>query len=161
MQEYLNLVDLKSLELSSTERRCEASVNKFECSSTACAEWTEMKRILAKLIARNPPGGFLLGRFQDEESGGRGPHEKTTPIFGTNLGLFFRGGPLPPYSSFGNHQKKNTPWGGEFLSIKVPSCERQEDVRRQGFRRHDIKIQTQTEIRRKSSGVLPQKPGWR
>jgi len=61
MQEYLNLVDLKSLELSSTERRCEASVNQFECSSTAWAEWIELKGILAKLIARNPPGVSFLG----------------------------------------------------------------------------------------------------
>jgi len=37
MQEYLNLVDWKGLELLSTERRCKASVKKFERSPTvAC-----------------------------------------------------------------------------------------------------------------------------
>ena len=34
MQEYINLVDWKGLELLSTERRCKASVKKFERSST-------------------------------------------------------------------------------------------------------------------------------
>jgi len=38
MQEYLNLADWKGLELSSTERRCKASVNKFERSPTVLAE---------------------------------------------------------------------------------------------------------------------------
>jgi len=38
MQEYLNLVDWKGLELPSTERRCKASVNKFERFPTVLAE---------------------------------------------------------------------------------------------------------------------------
>ena len=38
MQEYLNLVDWKGLELPSTERRYKASVKKFERSPTVLAE---------------------------------------------------------------------------------------------------------------------------
>ena len=38
MQEYLNLVDWKDLELPSTERKCKASVKKFERSSTVLAK---------------------------------------------------------------------------------------------------------------------------
>jgi len=48
MQEYLNLVDWKDLELPSTERRCKASVKKFERSPTVLAEWIELKETLAK-----------------------------------------------------------------------------------------------------------------
>jgi len=48
MQEYLNLVGCKGLELSSTEKRCKASVKKFECSPTVLAEWIELKETLAK-----------------------------------------------------------------------------------------------------------------
>jgi len=59
MQEYLNLVDWKGLELSSTEkrtiinqeRRCKASVKKFERSPTVLAEWIELKETLAKFEA--------------------------------------------------------------------------------------------------------------
>jgi hypothetical protein len=53
MQEYLNLVDWKGLELPSTERRCKASVKKFERSSTVLAEWTELKETLAKFQAES------------------------------------------------------------------------------------------------------------
>jgi len=45
MQEYLNLVDWKGLELPSTQRRCRASVKKFERSPTVLAEWIELKKI--------------------------------------------------------------------------------------------------------------------
>jgi len=38
MQEYLNLVDWKGLELPSIEKRCEASVKKFERSPMVLAE---------------------------------------------------------------------------------------------------------------------------
>ena len=48
MQEYLSLVDWKGLELPSTERRCKASVNKFERSPTVLPEWIERKETLAK-----------------------------------------------------------------------------------------------------------------
>jgi len=48
MQEYLNLVDWKGLELPSTQRRCRASVKKFERSPTVLAEWIELKGTLAK-----------------------------------------------------------------------------------------------------------------
>jgi len=51
MQEYLNLVDWKSLALPSTQRRCKASVKKFERSPTALAEWMELKETLAKFQA--------------------------------------------------------------------------------------------------------------
>jgi len=51
MQEYLNLVDWKGLELPSTERRCKANVKKFERSPTVLAEWIEMKETLAKFQA--------------------------------------------------------------------------------------------------------------
>jgi len=51
MQEYLNLVDWKGLELPSTEKRCEASVKKFERSPTVLAEWIELKETLAKFQA--------------------------------------------------------------------------------------------------------------
>ena len=48
MQEYLNLVDWKGLELPSTERRCKATVKKFERSPTVWAEWIKLKETLAK-----------------------------------------------------------------------------------------------------------------
>jgi len=51
LQEYLNLVDWKGLELPSTERRCKASVKKFECSPTVLAEWIELKETLATFQA--------------------------------------------------------------------------------------------------------------
>jgi len=51
MQEYLNLVDWKGLELPSTEKRCKASVKKFEHSTTVLAEWIELKETLAKFQA--------------------------------------------------------------------------------------------------------------
>jgi len=51
MQEYLNLVDWKGLELPSKERRCKASVKKFERSPTVLAEWIELKETLAKFQA--------------------------------------------------------------------------------------------------------------
>jgi len=51
MQEYLNLVDWKGLELPSTEKRCTASVKKFERSPTVLAEWIELKETLAKFQA--------------------------------------------------------------------------------------------------------------
>jgi len=47
MQEYLNLVDWKGLELPSTEKRCKASVK----SPTVLAEWIELKETLAKFQA--------------------------------------------------------------------------------------------------------------
>jgi len=51
MQEYLNLVDWKGLELPSIERRCKASVKKFERFTTLWAEWIELKETLAKFQA--------------------------------------------------------------------------------------------------------------
>jgi len=51
IQEYLNLVDWKGLELPSTERRCKASVKKFERSPTVLTEWIELKETLAKFQA--------------------------------------------------------------------------------------------------------------
>jgi len=51
MQEYLNLVDWKGFELTSTEKRCKASVKKFERSPTVLAEWIELKETLAKFQA--------------------------------------------------------------------------------------------------------------
>jgi len=51
MQEYLNLVDWKGLELPSTEKRCKASVKKFERSPTVLAGWIELKETLAKFQA--------------------------------------------------------------------------------------------------------------
>jgi len=51
MQEYLNLVDWKGLELPSTEKRCKASVKKFERSRTVLAEWIELKETFAKFQA--------------------------------------------------------------------------------------------------------------
>jgi len=48
MQEYLNLVDWKGLELPSTERRCNVSVKEFERSPTVLTEWIELKETLAK-----------------------------------------------------------------------------------------------------------------
>ena len=51
MQEYLNLVDWKGLELPSTERRCKSSVKKFERSQTVWAEWIELREPFAKFQA--------------------------------------------------------------------------------------------------------------
>jgi len=51
MQKYLNLVDWKGLKLPSTEKRCKASVKKFERSPTVLAEWIELKETLAKFQA--------------------------------------------------------------------------------------------------------------
>ena len=51
MQEYQNLVDWKGLERPSTEKRCKASVKKFEHFPTVLAEWIELKEILAKFQA--------------------------------------------------------------------------------------------------------------
>ena len=48
MQEYLNLVDWKDLELLSTQKRCKASVKKIERFPTVLAEWIELKETLAK-----------------------------------------------------------------------------------------------------------------
>ena len=45
MQEYLNLVDWKGLELPSIEKRCKASVKKFERSPTVLAEWIDRKKL--------------------------------------------------------------------------------------------------------------------
>ena len=55
MQEYLNLnlVDWKDLELPSTEKRCNASIKKFERSPTVLAEWIELKESLAKFQAES------------------------------------------------------------------------------------------------------------
>jgi len=50
---YFSDVDWKGLELPSTERRCKASVKKFERSSTVLAEWTELKETLAKFQAES------------------------------------------------------------------------------------------------------------
>ena len=50
-QEYLNLVDWKGLEPLSTQRRCKASVKKFERSPMVLAEWIELKETLAKFQA--------------------------------------------------------------------------------------------------------------
>jgi len=51
MQEYLNLVDWKGLELPLTERRCEASFKKFDRSPTVLAKWIDLKETLAKFQA--------------------------------------------------------------------------------------------------------------
>jgi len=51
MQEYLNVVDWKGLELLSTERRCKASVKKFQRSPTVWAKWIELKETVAKFQA--------------------------------------------------------------------------------------------------------------
>jgi len=51
MQAYINLVHWKGLDLLSTEKRCKASVERFECSPTVWAEWTELKENLAKFQA--------------------------------------------------------------------------------------------------------------
>jgi len=51
MQEYLNLVDWKGPGLQSAERRCKASVKKFERSSTVLDAWIELEETLAKFQA--------------------------------------------------------------------------------------------------------------
>jgi len=53
MQEYLNLVDWKGLELPFIDRRCKASVKKFERSPTVLAEWIGLKETLAKFQAES------------------------------------------------------------------------------------------------------------
>ena len=53
MQEYLNLIDWKGLELPSTKRRCKASVRNFQRSPTVLAEWIELKESLAKFQAES------------------------------------------------------------------------------------------------------------
>jgi len=44
-------IDWKGLELPSTDKRCKASVKKFERSPTVLAEWIEPKETLAKFQA--------------------------------------------------------------------------------------------------------------
>ena len=51
MQEYLNLVDWRGLELPSTEKRCKVSVKHFERPPTVLAESIELKETLAKFQA--------------------------------------------------------------------------------------------------------------
>ena len=51
MKEYQNLVDWKGLELPPTQRRCKASVKKFERSPKVLAEWIELNETLAKFQA--------------------------------------------------------------------------------------------------------------
>jgi len=51
MQEYLNLVDWKGLELPSTQKRCKVSVKKFERYPTVLAERIELKETLANFQA--------------------------------------------------------------------------------------------------------------
>ena len=53
IQEYLNLVDWKGLELPSTEKRCKANVKRFDRSPTVLAQWIELpvKETLAKFQA--------------------------------------------------------------------------------------------------------------
>jgi len=51
MQEYLNLVDWKGLELPSTQKRSKASVRKFERYPTVLAERIELKQTLANFQA--------------------------------------------------------------------------------------------------------------
>jgi len=70
MQEYLNLVDWNGLELPSTERRCKASVKKFERSPTVLAEWIEPKETLAKFQAET--------RTDDETSDDKGSNDMTS-----------------------------------------------------------------------------------
>jgi len=53
MQEYLNLVDWKGVEVPSTERRCKASVRKFERSPTVLTEWIELKETFANFKAES------------------------------------------------------------------------------------------------------------
>jgi len=51
MHKYLNLLDWKSLELSSTQRKCKAGVKKYKRSTTVWAEWIKLKETLAKFQA--------------------------------------------------------------------------------------------------------------
>ena len=53
MQEYLNLVDWKGLELPSTKKRCKSKVKIFRRYPTVLAEWIELtrKETLAKFQA--------------------------------------------------------------------------------------------------------------
>jgi len=67
MQEYLNLnlVDWKEIELSSTQRRCKASVKKFERSPTVLAECithgflARVPLTFGQPSAQAPPGEVL------------------------------------------------------------------------------------------------------
>jgi len=68
------------------------------------------------LIERNSPPreGFLFTMFPDQEPGWRGPPLKNHPKIDQFWGWFFRGGPLPPGSWFGNHPTKKASgedWG--------------------------------------------------
>ena len=67
MQEHLNLVDWKGLrlELPSTEKRCKASVKKFERSPTVFAEWIGLKETLAKIQAERGNQTSDDKRFDD------------------------------------------------------------------------------------------------
>jgi len=68
MQEYLNLVDWKGLELPSTEKRCKASVEKFKRSPMVLVEWIELKETLAKFQAERG----------NETSGDKGSDDMTS-----------------------------------------------------------------------------------
>jgi len=77
MQEYLNLVDWKGLELPSTEKTCKASVKKcqekrsvqkYERSPTVLAEWIELKETLAKFQAERGNETSDDKRFDDMTS---------------------------------------------------------------------------------------------
>jgi len=68
MQEYLNLVDWKGLELPSTEKRCKASVKKFKRFPAVLVEWIEQKETLAKFQAERG----------NETSGDKGSDDMTS-----------------------------------------------------------------------------------
>jgi len=59
-----------------------------------------------------PRGVSFLGGFQIKIPEEEGPPLKIALEIDQLWGLFFRGGPLPPGSSFGNTQKKRHPPGG-------------------------------------------------
>ena len=46
LQEYLNLVDWRGLELSSTGKMCKTSVKRFECSVAVWAAWIKLTETL-------------------------------------------------------------------------------------------------------------------
>jgi len=75
MQEYLNLVDWKGLELPSTERRCKVSVKKFKRSPTLLAEWIELKETLAKFQAETG----------NETSDDKGSDDLTSKAYGEQV----------------------------------------------------------------------------
>jgi len=69
MQEYLNLVDWKGLELPFTEKRCKASVKKFERSPTLLAEWIELKKLsrsskLGEAMRRQTTRGLMTSKAE-------------------------------------------------------------------------------------------------